>query len=406
MLRSGTSISDKIDLFQYISKSWKSQLNENIDIGQRINEQYEVLTVIGKGGTGQTYLAGRLDSDIKVVLKVLTFSEMKEWKVLELFEREVKLLANMNHPFIPKYIDHFAIEYDNDVQYFLVQEYIKGANLEQIIRSGKRLSLEQVNFIFKSLLAVLSYIHDLQPSVIHRDIKPKNIILSENCQVYLVDFGAAGQIVKDTMMGGSTFVGTIAYMPHEQLYAKVYPASDLYALALTIIFLITGKEPSEFNLKGLKIDYHPFVNIPDNIKQLLDQMIEPDPQLRISSAKEALDLLLKKTPTVLTDEEFIQQLWPQYTNLTEEERMKQTQLQYTKPLQTEKMAESLIEKEKWLIEDKLTWGGIFSIVILLLIVFGILFFTRILKTSSALDLYSVVIIFLTICCVMIIKRIK
>ena len=262
-------------------------------IGEIIHNKYVVESLIAKGGMGTTYLAK--DNSKEVVLKVLTLSEMNEWKTLELFEREAETLENINHPLIPDYIDYFTIENEKEIHYVIVQEYVNGKNLEVLVKEGRKFTLDEIKTIFQSLLKTLDYIHNMRSPIIHRDINPKNIILKKVDKVYLVDFGATGQVVKETILGGSTFVGTLGYTPQEQLYGKILPSTDLYALALTMIFLLTGREPSDFEYKDLKINYHPFVNIPDNMKHLLDSMINPDIDERIDSAKKALDILLEKS---------------------------------------------------------------------------------------------------------------
>jgi eukaryotic-like serine/threonine-protein kinase len=257
--------------------------------GVLINNQYEIISFLGKGGMGKTYLATDRATGGKVALKLLTFRDINDWKVLELFEREIKTLAAIDHPLIPDYLDHFRINEGEDLSYVLVQEYIEGKNLLDLVKSGKRFTVKDVEEIFASLLETVSYIHDLRPPVIHRDINPKNIILTNNGKIYLVDFGAVADPGKtDT---SSTVVGTIGYMPQEQLYGKIKPASDMYALAATIIFLLTGKDPSEFDLKNMRLDYHDEVNVSRKLRTLLDTMLDPDHNTRLSDARKALNYL-------------------------------------------------------------------------------------------------------------------
>lgn len=90
-----------------------------------INNQYKIIEKHNYGGMGKTYIAQDLSNNKKVILKVLVFREMENWKVLDLFEREVKTLSNLNHPHIPDYIDHFEIEESENIYYFLVQEYVE-----------------------------------------------------------------------------------------------------------------------------------------------------------------------------------------------------------------------------------------------------------------------------------------
>lgn len=273
-------------------KMWQS--------GTLINNRYKVMSFLGKGGMGKTYLATDTKTGKKAALKLLTFRDIDDWKVLELFEREVKTLAAIDHPLIPDYLDNFKIEEGKELYYVLVQEYIEGKNLLDLVKSGKRFTNSEAEEIFKSLLSTVSYIHGLRPPVIHRDINPKNIILGDNGKIYLVDFGAVADPGKTST--GSTVVGTIGYMPQEQLYGKIKPASDMYALAATIVFLLTGKEPSDFELKNMRLDYHNEVSVSGKIKAVLDKMLHPDYNNRLSDTKMALNILEGKgIPATLRD---------------------------------------------------------------------------------------------------------
>jgi predicted Ser/Thr protein kinase len=264
--------------------------------GILVNNQYRIEAFLGKGGMGKTYRALDIKSGKKVALKLLCFSDIDDWKIVELFEREAKTLAALNHPLIPDYLDNFRIEEGKDLYYVLVQEYIDGNNLLDLIHAGKRFTIEEVEAIFKSLLSTIAYIHSLHPPVVHRDINPKNIIISSGNKVYLVDFGAVADPGKTD--SGSTVVGTLGYMPQEQLYGKITSASDMYALGATIVFLLTGKEPSELELKNMRLDYHNLIDIPASIQTLLDYMLDPDYNRRLADAKKALAFLEGKEPLV------------------------------------------------------------------------------------------------------------
>ncbi len=256
-----------------------------------VKNRYTVLNPIARGGMGETFLAEDRETGNNVVLKVLPFSSVKDWKELELFEREIKVLKNLDHPAIPNYIDHFRYDVNNTTLFILVQEYVKGKNLNELVKSGRRFALSEVETIITELLGILYYIHHLQPAVIHRDINPNNIILDDAGKVYLVDFGAVGQVTGSTLAGSGTFVGTLGYMPQEQLYGKSLPASDIYGAGMSVIYLLTGKNPSDFDFDGVRVNYHDFVNIPERLRLLLDKMTLPDYKNRLSDAKKGLDYL-------------------------------------------------------------------------------------------------------------------
>ncbi|MBN1699269.1 MAG: serine/threonine protein kinase [Spirochaetales bacterium] len=262
--------------------------------GTVLKERYEIISFLAKGGMGKTYLAADGKTKKKVVLKLLAISELEDWKVLELFEREIKTLAAIDHPLIPDYIDNFKIEEGNEITHVLVQEYVEGGNFLDLIRGGKRFTESEIKTFLESLLKTISYIHSLNPPVIHRDINPKNIVLSKDGRVYLVDFGAVADVGKRE--SGSTVVGTIGYMPPEQLYGKVTRAADMYALGATIVFILTGKEPSEFELRNMRPDYHDDITISRPLMYLLDSMLDPDHTRRLSDAGKALAVLEGKEP--------------------------------------------------------------------------------------------------------------
>lgn len=264
-----------------------------IETGLIIEEKYQILAKHNCGGMGKTYLAKDLLTKHTVILKVLIFTEMENWKSFDLFEREVKILKQLKHPNIPDYLHHFEIEEKDNVYYFLVQEYIEGDNLYDLVNSGKSFSYEEVLSILKSLLHILQYLHELNPALIHRDIQPKNIILGPDGKVYLVDFGSVGHIARNTMVAGNTFVGTAGYFPQEQMMGKIYPNSDLYSLAMSMIFILTGRDPITMDIKAGKVDYHAFVSIPYALKSLLDKMIDPFQERRIESAQEVINLVNK-----------------------------------------------------------------------------------------------------------------
>jgi len=258
-----------------------------------IRDRYKILNRIGQGGIGTTYRAHDETTDKAVALKVLDMEKIENMKELELFEREVNVLKNIDNPLIPNYIEHFQINMSKHPLYILVQEFVDGDNLYNLVKNGKNYTEKNILNILKSILNTLSYIHNLHPPIIHRDINPKNIILHKNNKIYIVDFGAVGRGHKDTLTGAKsdTFVGTIGYMPQEQLFGKVHPGLDIYALGVTALFLLSGKEPWEFSIKNMKIDFHKSVKISEDLRYLIDKMINPDDKKRLSTAKKALSLL-------------------------------------------------------------------------------------------------------------------
>jgi len=216
---------------------------------------------------------------------------MNEWKMLELFEREARVLSQLDHPAIPRYLDYFQIDRDRDRDFYIVQQLVEGKSLAQAIADGWHGSEEDIKQIAEQVLDVLIYLHELKPPVIHRDIKPQNVILQPNRKIALVDFGAVQDTYRSTQVGGSTVVGTYGYMPPEQFRGKAVPATDLYALGATILFLLTGRSPVELPEIKLKLSFRDSVNISSHFADWLDKMIEPAIEDRFSSAKQSLNAL-------------------------------------------------------------------------------------------------------------------
>ena len=275
-------------------------------------KRYQIIDKLGEGGSGITYKALDLHSSEKVAIKVLSLVNIDNWKKIDYFEREVKILQQLDHPKIPRYIDYFVSDSSKDSyhqiasgesfkdllekgiqpdQFYLVQEYIEGKSFFQLVENGWKADEQEAKKIATQILYILVYLQKLIPPITHRDIKPQNIIYTENKEVFLVDFGAVQDRVRQTTVGSSV-VGTYGYMAPEQFRGgKTYPSTDLYGLGTTLIYLLTGKHPSNFPQKKLKIDFKNQVNLSSDLSKWLDKLIEPFPEKRLSSAQIALDIL-------------------------------------------------------------------------------------------------------------------
>ena len=256
---------------------------------------------LGKQTGRQTLLARDLQTQELVVIKQLFLGSDFEWQDLKLFEREAETLKALAHPAIPRYLDYLEIDELDSKGFALVQTYVEGKTLEEHLRSGRTFSESEVKELAQSLLEILMYLHERNPPVIHRDIKPSNILLHSRSghsigQVYLVDFGSVqNQAAK---FGGTiTVVGTYGYMAPEQFGGRSVPASDIYGLGATLIYLVTGLHPTELPQQDLKIqfaDRAPQLN-PDLI-DWLEWMTEPSLDQRLSSAGEAWRALKNPRP--------------------------------------------------------------------------------------------------------------
>eukprot|EP00873_Tetraselmis_striata_P000501 jgi/Tetstr1/420765/TSEL_011842.t1 len=263
-------------------------------------KQYRVEGVIGAGSNAVTYKATTQDG-VAVAVKTLSLKGMSDWKQLQLFEREASTLRALSHPGIPQYLDYFEEDSDIDRRFYLVQELAAGTSLAEMAKAGHLFTEEEITGIAAKLLEILTYLGNLRPPVVHRDVKPENILLDGET-VRLVDFGGVQEatIWGDGMPLGSTVVGTYGYMAPEQFRGAAQPASDLYALGGTLLFLLSGQPPSAFPQARLRIDFSQRVSAGPRLEELLNGLLDPLPEDRMT-AKEALAVLKgrrKPEPTI------------------------------------------------------------------------------------------------------------
>ncbi|MGK7926134.1 MAG: serine/threonine protein kinase, partial [Spirulina sp.] len=212
----------------------------------------------------------------------------------ELFEREAKVLATLKHPAIPKYLNYFHCDTESDRYFYLVQELVEGDSLAALIEGGWKVNEQQVKYIARQVLEILKYLHSLHPPVIHRDIKPQNIIVRPDNKVYLVDFGAVQEIYRNTLSFGGTFVGTMGYISPEQFRGKVSPASDLYSLGCTLLFVLTRRSPTDLPQKRMRFDFRDRLSLSSAFADWLEKMVEPASEDRFVSSEKALRALQQK----------------------------------------------------------------------------------------------------------------
>ena len=263
-----------------------------------LQQRYRIQHILGRGGFATTYQAIDTETQQPCAVKCLSLKKIEEWKTWDLFEREAKVLKALNHPQIPKYLDFFSVETEQDIELYLVQEYVGGKSLAKLVRDGKRFREDEALNIGLQLANVLEYLHRLSPAVIHRDIKPTNIILTPDNRICLIDFGSVrDRAVSEhtALSGNATIVGTYGYMPLEQFQGRALPASDIYSLGMTLIHLLSQKEPADMEKSGLKLKFQPHVKVSSPCVSLLEKMIEPEHTKRYQSAsdlKKDIEILL------------------------------------------------------------------------------------------------------------------
>jgi serine/threonine protein kinase len=262
--------------------------------GSMIAARYQLAELLGSGGSGSTYRATRISDGAEVAIKILSLRHLNDWKQLELFEREAKVLSQLNHPQIPQYLEYFHVDTPSNRAFYIVQQLAPGKPLTDWVQSGWRGTETDVRDIASQLLEILKYLHQQSPPLIHRDIKPHNIIRNNDGQVFLVDFGAVQNVYHNTLMKGSTVAGTYGYMAPEQFRGMAVPASDLYGLGATLLYLLTHRSPADLPQERLKISFRDHVNIANHFADWLEMLLEPDTADRFDTASVALQALLKE----------------------------------------------------------------------------------------------------------------
>lgn len=259
--------------------------------GELIRQRYQIIEVLGRGSTGITYRAEDTQTQKAVALKELSLRGLRDWKQLELFEREAQTLSKLSHPGIPAYLDYFQVDDEENRWFYLVQEIAPGQSLAAQVKQGWSATETEVKQLAEKLLDILAYLHRFHPPIVHRDLKPQNVIVDADGQVFLVDFGAVQQVYHDTLAQGSTVVGTYGYMAPEQFRGQAVPASDLYALGATLLYVLTHQDPADFPQKRLKLEFRDRLSVSPELADWLDSLLEPAVEDRLGSAQDAIAIL-------------------------------------------------------------------------------------------------------------------
>lgn len=261
--------------------------------GAVIAGRYELEHVIGRGSQGTTWCAIDMQSAHaerdrrRVALKAFSLSDAEDWKHAELFERESKVLARLSHPGIPRY---HRVAQDRGTS-FLVMDYVAGRSLKRVLEEDGPLGERDLWRVLTQTAEILAYLHGQSPAVVHRDIKPGNLI--DGRVLSVVDFGGVRDVFR--VDGGSTIVGTFGYMAPEQLHGEATPRTDLYALGATVVALGTGIAPDALPRKGLRLDFSEALRVSDKLRTLLEALLSPNPDDRPRDAGVLADMIAGTT---------------------------------------------------------------------------------------------------------------
>jgi serine/threonine protein kinase, bacterial len=263
-----------------------------------LRDRYRILGALGHGGFGATflvqdiYLPGKPYSVIKQLRPNSTNPNMFQ-VAKKLFEREAETMGKIgHHPQIPRLLDYF----EDNQRFYLVQEYVKGHNLQQEVAKKGPFTESDVKQFLNELLPILRDIHAQQ--VIHRDIKPANIIRrAQDGRLVLIDFGIVKNQVdrgEDAGTGNTALtqfaVGTPGFAPPEQLALRPVYSSDIYALGVTCVYLLTGKAPKDFESDPItgEINWSQHLDISHHLVEILEKMMEVSVRNRYKMAEEVI----------------------------------------------------------------------------------------------------------------------
>lgn len=259
--------------------------------GQKINDRYQIIRTIGEGGMANVYLAYDTILDRNVAVKILRGDLADDEKFVRRFQREAIAASSLSHPNIVEMYDVG----EDDGKYFIVMEYVDGKTLKSLIKKRGALTLSEVIDIMLQLTSAIACAHDSY--IIHRDIKPQNVMILEDGRVKIMDFGIAMALGSNELTQTNSVMGSVHYLPPEQANGKGSTIkSDIYSLGILMFELLTGKLPFkgdnavEIAIKQMK-EAIPSVckmnpNIPQSVENIILKASAKNPKNRYDSVKE------------------------------------------------------------------------------------------------------------------------
>lgn len=265
--------------------------------GQKINDRYQIIKSIGEGGMANVYLAYDTILDRNVAVKILRGDLSADEKFVRRFQREALSASSLSHPNI---VEVYDVGEDNG-QYYIVMEYIEGKHLKALLKKRGKLTTTEVVDIMLQLTDGMASAHDSY--IIHRDIKPQNIMILDNGTVKITDFGIAMAMNATQLTQTNSVMGSVHYLPPEQASGKgATLKSDIYSMGIVMYELLTGKLPYkgenavEIALKHLKEPLpsikEELPQIPQSIANIIKKATAKNPKNRYNDAREMHEDLL------------------------------------------------------------------------------------------------------------------
>lgn len=351
--------------------------------GYKVNGRYEIIKSIGEGGMANVYLAKDTILEREVAVKILRGDLAFDEKFVRRFQREALSASSLSHPNIVEMYDVG----EDDGKYYIVMEFIEGKTLKQLIKKRGFLTVPEVVDIMLQLTDGLAHAHDSY--IIHRDIKPQNILILDNGLVKITDFGIAMALNSSELTQTNSVMGSVHYLPPEQASGRGSTIkSDIYSLGIIMYELLTGKLPFkgenavEIALKQLK-DKMPNIrkqmtDIPQSIENIILKATAKNPKNRYNDAREMYQDL-----KVALDEDQINQARHVYKYL--EQDLEDTKIMPTIKVGKKKQGDDVVatkiddqdlsKQNKWI---KILVGTFLGLVVLLSVIFILIpFFTNV-----------------------------
>lgn len=243
-----------------------------------LNGTWILEELLGHGASGHTWRARNARTGDPVAIKELSFRRLTDLKAVDLFQREGEALGAIDHPGVPRLHEQFVVEADRFVSAYLVQELIDGA----VISLDDRTTEDEVQALLVEVAEILDALHRRRPPIVHRDVKPSNIMRRRDGGAVLIDFGSVRATPAESI--GSTFAGTPGYMAPEQVLGRAEPASDFYALGATAVAMLAGRDAHELIDPHDRSAWRKKVEVSGPLADVLDRLLHPQPQARFSSA--------------------------------------------------------------------------------------------------------------------------